>query len=98
MQSFTDIEALTQSNSPGMTSYIPSITLPGQIFAQPAASILLPIALGTGIGFAVSRRFSTPFTYYASCIGRRSLPACGQSYAHRAAPFQPRILSGSTWN
>ena len=40
-----------------MTSYIPSITLPSQVFAQPAASILLPIALGTGIGFAVRRKY-----------------------------------------
>ena len=38
-----------------MTTYIPSLTLPGQVFANPAASILLPIALGTGIGFAVRR-------------------------------------------
>ena len=39
-----------------MTSYVPSITLPGQIFAQPAASILLPIVLGTSVGFAVRRK------------------------------------------
>ena len=39
-----------------MTSYIPSITLPGQIFAQPAASILLPIVLGTSVGFAIRRK------------------------------------------
>ena len=38
-----------------MTAYIPSLTLPAAIFAQPAASILLPVALGTGIGFSVSR-------------------------------------------
>lgn len=46
-----------------MTAYIPSLTLPGQIFAQPAASILLPVALGTGIGFSVSRTglYSPPF-------------------------------------
>ena len=39
-----------------MTSYIPSITLPGQIFATPAASILLPVALGTAVGFSIARR------------------------------------------
>ena len=38
-----------------MTTYIPSLTLPGEIFAQPAVSILLPVALGTSIGFIVSR-------------------------------------------
>ncbi|MCJ1408916.1 hypothetical protein MMC19_002993 [Ptychographa xylographoides] len=48
-----------------MTSYIPSITLPAQVFAQPAASILLPIALGTGIGFAIRRKhFSSHFVSY----------------------------------
>ena len=39
-----------------MTAYIPSITLPGQIFSQPAASILLPILAGTSIGFYVRRK------------------------------------------
>ncbi|MCJ1249206.1 hypothetical protein MMC30_006429 [Trapelia coarctata] len=48
------MDPLTQSTSPGMTSYIPSITLPGQIFAQPAASILLPIVLGTSVGFSIA--------------------------------------------
>ena len=47
-----------------MTSYIPSLTLPGSVFAQPAASILLPVALGTGIGFAV-RPKETQRTYLA---------------------------------
>ena len=45
-----------------MTTYIPSLTLPAQIFAQPAASILLPVALGTGIGFSISR--ITPYNLY----------------------------------
>jgi len=35
-----------------MTSYIPSLTLPSAVFAHPATSILLPIALGTGVGFS----------------------------------------------
>ncbi|MCJ1257455.1 hypothetical protein MMC24_005280 [Lignoscripta atroalba] len=47
-----------------MTSYIPSITLPGQLFAQPAASILLPIVTGTGIGLFV-RPTETERTYLA---------------------------------
>ena len=37
-----------------MTTFIPSLTLPHHIFASPAASILLPIAAGTFVGFAVS--------------------------------------------
>lgn len=43
-----------------MTTYIPSLTLPGQIFAQPAASILLPVLLGTAVGFSVSRVWLNP--------------------------------------
>jgi len=38
-----------------MTSFIPSITLPGQVFANPYSSILLPIALGASIGLVVRR-------------------------------------------
>ncbi|MCJ1471079.1 hypothetical protein MMC07_009727, partial [Pseudocyphellaria aurata] len=37
-----------------MTTYIPSLTLPANAFAEPAVSILLPVALGLGIGYAVS--------------------------------------------
>lgn len=36
-----------------MTTYIPSMTLPSTIFEQPALAILLPVVLGTGIGFGV---------------------------------------------
>lgn len=34
-----------------MTSYIPSLTLPGFIFEQPALAVLLPIGAGTAVGF-----------------------------------------------
>ncbi|TKA64034.1 hypothetical protein B0A49_07357 [Cryomyces minteri] len=47
-----------------MTSFIPSITLPGFIFEQPAASILLPVLLGSGVGFAM-RPKETQKTYMA---------------------------------
>jgi len=43
-------------------SYIHSITLPAQIFATPAASILLPVALGTAVGFSI-RPTKTQKTY-----------------------------------
>ncbi|KAK0745887.1 TspO/MBR family-domain-containing protein [Schizothecium vesticola] len=39
-----------------MTTYIPNLTLPSFIFNSPAASILLPIALGTGVGYATQPR------------------------------------------
>ncbi|KAK4944821.1 hypothetical protein LTR66_014455 [Elasticomyces elasticus] len=47
-----------------MTTYIPSITLPGFLFEQPAAAILFPVALGTGVGFSV-RPSETQKTYLA---------------------------------
>ncbi|KAL8785447.1 MAG: hypothetical protein Q9213_003377 [Squamulea squamosa] len=47
-----------------MTTYVPSITLPEAIFANPAASILLPIGLGLGVGFSVSPK-ETQKTYCA---------------------------------
>ncbi|KAK4088108.1 hypothetical protein Purlil1_7587 [Purpureocillium lilacinum] len=34
-----------------MTTFIPSITIPEAVFLNPAASVLLPIALGTAVGF-----------------------------------------------
>lgn len=45
-------------------SYIPSITLPAQVFDIPAVSILLPIALGTAVGFS-TRPKDTQETYLA---------------------------------
>lgn len=50
-----------------MTTYIPSLTLPEAVFANPAASILLPVGLGLGVGYSVSRML------YPSCfpIGSR---------------------------
>ncbi|KAL8655855.1 MAG: hypothetical protein Q9226_002884 [Calogaya cf. arnoldii] len=41
-----------------MTTYIPSITLPEAIFANPATSILLPVGLGLGVGYSVSPKLA----------------------------------------
>ncbi|KAK5990851.1 Translocatorhomolog-like protein [Cladobotryum mycophilum] len=35
-----------------MTTYMPAITIPSTIFQNPASSILLPVALGTIVGFS----------------------------------------------
>lgn len=53
-----------------MTTFIPSLTLPAAVFASPAASILLPIALGTAVGFSVSRTHSScpPFHIRTSIL------------------------------
>ncbi|KJZ73525.1 hypothetical protein HIM_07081 [Hirsutella minnesotensis 3608] len=47
-----------------MTTYMPSITIPSAVLQHPAASILLPIALGTAVGFG-SRPAETQKTYLA---------------------------------
>ena len=39
-----------------MTTHIPSLTLPDQIFSNPATSILLPVVLGAGVGYSVRRK------------------------------------------
>lgn len=46
-----------------MTTYIPSITIPTSVFLNPAASILLPVALGTAVGYSTRRKPSFK-TYY----------------------------------
>ena len=38
-----------------MTTYMPSITIPQAVFLQPAASIALPIALGSAVGYSTRR-------------------------------------------
>ena len=47
-----------------MTTYIPSLTLPSILFANPAAAILAPVAAGTAIGFS-TRPKETQKTYLA---------------------------------
>ena len=47
-----------------MTTYIPSITLPGYVFENPAVSILVPIAAGTLVGYS-TRPKETQKTYLA---------------------------------
>ena len=48
-----------------MTTFIPSITLPSQVFANPAVSILLPVGGGLLIGQAVTPKKDTQKTYLA---------------------------------
>lgn len=45
-----------------MTTYIPALTIPHGVFANPAASILLPIGLGTAVGYS-TRPKETQKTY-----------------------------------
>ncbi|AEO53575.1 hypothetical protein MYCTH_98992 [Thermothelomyces thermophilus ATCC 42464] len=43
-----------------MTTYIPSLTLPDAVFNNVPASILLPIALGSAVGYATRRMDMRP--------------------------------------
>ncbi|PHH89601.1 hypothetical protein CDD83_5692 [Cordyceps sp. RAO-2017] len=47
-----------------MTTYMPSITIPPAVLQHPAASVLLPVALGTAVGFG-TRPSETQRTYRA---------------------------------
>ncbi|KAL7900027.1 TspO/MBR family domain-containing protein [Trichoderma sp. SZMC 28014] len=47
-----------------MTTYIPALTIPSNVFLNPASSILLPIALGTSVGFG-TRPSKAQKTYLA---------------------------------
>lgn len=41
-----------------MTTYIPALTLPDAVFLKPALSVLLPIGLGTAVGFSATRELA----------------------------------------
>ncbi|RYP06803.1 hypothetical protein DL765_009361 [Monosporascus sp. GIB2] len=45
-----------------MTTYIPQLTIPEQVFASAPASILLPVAFGTAVGYS-TRPKQTKETY-----------------------------------
>lgn len=40
-----------------MTTYIPSLTLPDVVFNNLSGSVLLPIALGSAVGYSTKRTF-----------------------------------------
>lgn len=42
-----------------MTTYIPALTLPSSLFLNPAVSVLLPVGLGTAIGYSATTTQST---------------------------------------
>jgi len=46
-----------------MTTYIPQLTIPHAVFANPAASVLLPLALGMTVGYSTRRTSYTPLSF-----------------------------------
>jgi len=66
LHTHTTLYHSNRAYSPGtaMTTYIPSITLPGFMFENAATAILAPVAAGTAIGFSTRPR-QTQKTYLA---------------------------------
>jgi hypothetical protein len=57
-----------------MTTYIPALTLPDAVFLKPALSVLLPIGLGTAVGFSATRELSFSRPYINGSLLTNSLP------------------------
>lgn len=51
--------------------YIPSLTLPAKVFTSPAVAILVPIVLGSAVGYATQRTYI--HTYIHTC--KHSVPS-----------------------
>ncbi|OQO04347.1 hypothetical protein B0A48_10958 [Cryoendolithus antarcticus] len=78
-----------------MTTYIPSLTLPAFIFENAAASILLPILLGTASGYVITRPDKTKQQY-----GTFKKPVGSESGAENVRRFPgnpPAWLFGPAW-
>ncbi len=73
-----------------MTTFIPSITIPASVFANPAASILLPIALGTAVGYSCRRTYFPGVTIYLErqLVTEISLPSLHASLFHSSTSLQ----------
>jgi benzodiazapine receptor len=73
-----------------MTTYIPSITLPAAVFSNPAASILLPIALGSAVGFSVQRmHLPSPLNPIANCPSSTAKETQKTYMALKQPPYRP---------
>ncbi|RFU34342.1 hypothetical protein B7463_g1995, partial [Scytalidium lignicola] len=81
-----------------MTTFIPSLTLPASVFANPAASVLLPIAVGSAVGFSVRRRSLPPFQDLQST---KTFTATGDQKSYMALkqpPYRPSPqVFGPVW-
>ncbi|KAJ3472209.1 hypothetical protein NLG97_g11189 [Lecanicillium saksenae] len=71
-----------------MTTYMQSLTLPTAVFQHSATSVLLPIALGTAVGYSTRRPFLPSYKNHdqpASNKPRRSRPNEKDIQGHEAA-------------
>lgn len=84
-----------------MTSFIPSLTLPGQIFAEPAVSVLFPIVVGNAIGYALSRKLVPVDTahIHAHCTCHHLAKKTQDKYlALKQPPYHPSAkVFGPVW-
>lgn len=83
-----------------MTTYIPSLTLPAQVFTNPALAVLTPIVLGTAVGFGVSR--TSTFIFLLSRNHPLTRPEARNTQGTYMALKQPKFrpppwLFGPAW-
>jgi len=74
-----------------MTTFIRSLTLPAAVFEIPAASILLPIALGTAVGFSTQRMSKPPISrqYTADADAANSQRNSGDQHGTQTTSLPP---------
>lgn len=74
--------------------HIPSITLPAFVFTNPAASILLPITLGSAVGYSTQRLFPLPTnsTTQTNFLKPRKLEKSTTEYLSPLSTPQPGSL------
>ena len=73
-----------------MTTYIPSLTLPSWAFHNPAASILLPIAMGTAVGFATGSTLHSRHLSHSIQLTPQTARETQETYmALKQPPFRP---------
>lgn len=81
-----------------MGSYIPSITLPGYVFEKPAVAILVPVLLGTGVGFSQRRRGPSWPRYHAVLTPPQASDTQDTYLALKQPPLRPPpYVFGPVW-
>lgn len=75
-----------------MTTYIPALTIPQAVFLNPAVSILLPISLGTAVGYSTRREYPTSSSVNSANLKRRR----SDGYPEDVSRFEAASSASST--
>lgn len=76
-----------------MTTFIPNLTLPAQVFSTPAISILLPVVLGAAVGYSVSRTYSFLYSFQACYYFKRNKSYYPCVYPSNSQTTNPKKIS-----